>query len=514
MSRRRKFLIAAGIVLGVAVLIPVIRHYQLRFAVENYVAELKAKGEPMDLAQVIPPPVPPEQNSAQFFTNAISQLNTNYNVLTSNQPPMMRGVTFGKAMIGWQQSDVCEYPNDPTNSWMEIETALASEQAGLKLLRQLPAEPVFDFDLNYSDGFSNLKLGPLAAAKRAVLKLGASESWGLRRNDTDTGVKDIQAMLSIANGLSHDHLLISELVRIAITSIASGATWEFLQSTNLTDTQLSVLQDSWTNSEFIVPFENSMKIERVVGQTELKSMRDSTLESYFGTMNQLGLFDTDKSWLSTLKIKWNSEMWRYWWSYPDELRQLRGIQAVMEAVRQVQTNYSFFVAETELKAKIKKLAVKSDDEDSFWFADPTKVDFHFIISSSMNAFTAAFDRVMRAEVAKQMTITAIALKRYQLKHGNYPADLNLLVPEFISAVPLDPVDGQPLRYRPNADGTFLLYSVGENGVDDGGDPSLEKNVTSSSYYWQNDHALDWVWPQPATEAEIQAYYKKLSSQKN
>jgi hypothetical protein len=106
-----------------------------------------------------------------------------------------------------------------------------------------------------------------------------------------------------------------------------------------------------------------------------------------------------------------------------------------------------------------------------------------------------------------MTITAIALKRFQLKHGNYPADLNSLVPEFLPAVPLDPVDGQPLRYRRNADGTFLLYSVSENGVDDGGNPALEKGVTNSSYSWQNPHALDWVWPQPATEAEIKFFYE-------
>jgi len=44
MSRRKKILIVAGTVLGAAILIPVIRHYQLRFAVANYVAELKAKG--------------------------------------------------------------------------------------------------------------------------------------------------------------------------------------------------------------------------------------------------------------------------------------------------------------------------------------------------------------------------------------------------------------------------------------------------------------------------------------
>ena len=76
------------------------------------------------------------------------------------------------------------------------------------------------------------------------------------------------------------------------------------------------------------------------------------------------------------------------------------------------------------------------------------------------------------------------------------------------------MNGQTLHYQKNSDGTFLFYSVGENGVDDGGDASLEKGVESSSFNWQNPHALDWVWPQPATAEEIQAYYKKLSSKTN
>jgi len=74
MSRCRKILIVIGVVLGVAILIPVIRHYQLRFAVESYIAELKAKGEPMELAQVIPPPLPLEQNGVPFITNALANL--------------------------------------------------------------------------------------------------------------------------------------------------------------------------------------------------------------------------------------------------------------------------------------------------------------------------------------------------------------------------------------------------------------------------------------------------------
>jgi hypothetical protein len=60
----------------------------------------------------------------------------------------------------------------------------------------------------------------------------------------------------------------------------------------------------------------------------------------------------------------------------------------------------------------------------------------------------------------------------------------------------------------DADETFLLYSVGDDGVDDGGDPTLSllAGVTGSSLYWQGNHVRDWVWPQPAPAAEIQSYY--------
>ena len=135
-----------------------------------------------------------------------------------------------------------------------------------------------------------------------------------------------------------------------------------------------------------------------------------------------------------------------------------------------------------------------------------KTDLHTMQSQSVEALSGVVRRVRTVEAARKMVITAIALKRYQLKYGNYPADLNALVPEFLPAVPLDPVDGQPLRYHPKANGTFLLYSVGPNGKDDGGSPLLEQGVEGSNLYWLNQKAQDWVWPQPATAKEIENYY--------
>ncbi len=507
MSRRRKILILVGAALASAVFIPVIHHYQLRAATEAYIAELKAGGEPMELALVIPPPVPPEQNSATIFLKAASLLDTNWNVLGSNPPPAMRMVARGKAMIGWQQPDVRESgKNGPANSWLEIEDVLALEKNALDALRQLPEHSQFDFQIDYSAGFSKMKYSSLVPAKKAAQRLSASVINSLRRNDTDMAARDIEAMLAIANGISHDRILISELVRIVITQISVSANWEFLQSTNLTDEQLASLQRNWSRLEFIQSYETSVALERVVGKIDLAAMRSSNLQSYFGPLQNSGLFNMDEGFLAGLKIKCKSVLWRYWWSYPDELRCLQGLQTMIEASRQARTNLSMLAANTWAGKRFQELGVKPDENESFWFESPAKANYHCIISSTVMAFETAFNKVMRVETAKHMAITAIALKRYQLKRGNYPANLNSLVPEFLASVPLDPVDGQPLRYRPNTDGTFLLYSVGEDGKDDGGDPSLQKNIQSSNFYWQNPRALDWVWPQPATPEEIQKYY--------
>lgn len=62
----------------------------------------------------------------------------------------------------------------------------------------------------------------------------------------------------------------------------------------------------------------------------------------------------------------------------------------------------------------------------------------------------------------------LAAERYRLKYGSWPETLEALTPEFIEAVPLDPYDGQPLRWVHFAEGR-KIYSVGQDRKDDGGD---------------------------------------------
>ena len=66
-----------------------------------------------------------------------------------------------------------------------------------------------------------------------------------------------------------------------------------------------------------------------------------------------------------------------------------------------------------------------------------------------------------------LLVTELGLRCAQSEQGHPPARLDDLVPNYLSKVPADPFNGQPLVYRPQGT-NWLLYSIGSDGVDDGG----------------------------------------------
>jgi len=69
----------------------------------------------------------------------------------------------------------------------------------------------------------------------------------------------------------------------------------------------------------------------------------------------------------------------------------------------------------------------------------------------------------------------VALHRFRDLEGGWPETLDALVPEFLSRIPSDPHDGQPLRYR-LLDGGPMLWSVGPDGLDQSGFTTMEEDI--------------------------------------
>jgi hypothetical protein len=112
--------------------------------------------------------------------------------------------------------------------------------------------------------------------------------------------------------------------------------------------------------------------------------------------------------------------------------------------------------------------------------------------ASMMAFeqSRAWRVAAWSQTCANEALVACALERVRIRDGEYPEALASLVPQFLSRIPTDLFDGQPLRYRRTDAGYFLLYSIGWNEKDDGGVGTRKVD------FWRNDRDSrdgDWVW---------------------
>ncbi|MCS7166397.1 MAG: hypothetical protein RMI91_00460 [Gemmatales bacterium] len=83
---------------------------------------------------------------------------------------------------------------------------------------------------------------------------------------------------------------------------------------------------------------------------------------------------------------------------------------------------------------------------------------------------ASIDNDLRRLLYLRLLRSAIAAELFRKEHGRWPSHLGELVPDYLNELPCDLYNApNPLLLRRTAEG-IVIYSVGENGTDDGGDP--------------------------------------------
>jgi len=111
----------------------------------------------------------------------------------------------------------------------------------------------------------------------------------------------------------------------------------------------------------------------------------------------------------------------------------------------------------------------------------------------------AAEKAVRTDTERRLTVAAIALRRFRLQHGALPKRLDVLLPDILAQVPIDPMSGGHLHYELKSDDDYCLYSVGEDGLDNGGDATP---VANNFGLWEGRDA---VWPKavsPRAKVEV------------
>jgi hypothetical protein len=499
MSRRWKIIIIVAVVLVLAAGSALVSlHVQPGNEVEAYKKMLRAKGEKLELAEVLPPPASPAENGADAFLDAAGLFSSavdNYAVMQMVGP--------GRAMVCWRQPDVRGY--DFTNSWDQYRAYVDGDRPAVALLHQILDHPKLDFNLNYSLG-SRMPVTHLAPMKRAAQKLTAAIALDLHDGDTGVATTNILTMLAMVQRDWRDEVLIGHLVRVAIFAVAVAPTWEFLQATNATEAQLAAVQNAWQQFNTLKDAEATFALERVWLAREIEQYRASheSFQALSGSAKSMSgsLVGGPSGWDSMVEAPRYAVaeiMWRSSWSYTQELQTLQRNQVILEALRAMQTNRSQFYKADYDQMSAHIVALGGTNLSGPVLRALKIPDFQDLFTWNM---ASVVRKTLIAETEERVVVTAIALKRFQLKHGKLPGTLAELTPEYLTAVTIDPFDGKPLIYHPNDDGTYLLYSVGEDGMDDGGDAGTPSGKLAS---WAWMRSRDWVWPQPATPAEVQFF---------
>ncbi len=113
---------------------------------------------------------------------------------------------------------------------------------------------------------------------------------------------------------------------------------------------------------------------------------------------------------------------------------------------------------------------------------------NFMAVIAVPNFTRAWGLLAQNQTLASEASVACALERHRLERGDYPETLHALVPRWADSLPRDIIGGQPLHYVRGQKGTYVLYSVGWNGTDEGGttclDPGGCPSVREGDWVWQ------------------------------
>jgi hypothetical protein len=496
-----------------------------RFALDACKSRLKAGGARLALQDFDAPGVAEHQAAARRLFAAARTLPRTGTILSTHAPVAMHLVGPGRARVAWQQpmpdmprpefgaarraqrpgsAPIAPSPQPtPEATWEDLAAELETIRPALAQIRHACQAESLDWGIDFANGFETL-LPYLAPCKAAVQRLQAAMLLALRENRLDDALDLLDSQLRLARNLNRNGVVIDELVRIAIGSIAFNSTWELLQAEGWTDPQLQRVASAWQQTPFLQSMLRGLQMERAVTIRECALLRQSpsrlaTLtarlgsgpsassdsNSLIGTITE-GLRRLTGSAGATAPARW----WAWFRSWDDERCALESFEGILQAAA---TRLQLANASPRLWPLRPPNGQAFVPSDTLSHNAPNR---HLVASQPIGSLPGATAKAFRAEMLREMALTAIALQRYRLRRGAFPDALDRLVPEFLPDLPLDWFDGRPLRYRRIAPDRFLLYSVNQDGEDDGGDPKPALTaVAARSFSPQN--ARDFVWPDAA-----------------
>lgn len=325
----------------------------------------------------------------------------------------------------------------PEDAWRYVRKQSELYQGLIPQIRQVAALGGPVRPLDFSLGFA-MDLPHLARMRELARVLGKEAIIKAQEKNMDEAIEDIVAGMRLGDALVCEPVLISQFVRVGIYGTMNGAVCDAFAPGDLSREQVRRLVEHMAGADHRQAYADALAGEAFVGLTGFGQIRGGAArllrEGFSGKdITEYGPFSSDlvPPLLNLDEQTYAETMKRI--AEAAELPYAEGVGTLEEIERSTET-----------------LPVT-----------------RFFSRMLLPSVARACRTQARHEAALDLTQIGLLLELYYAEHGTYPETLDAIAADLGGSVPNDVFTGEPYHYQP-ADGSFLLYSVGENGVDNGG----------------------------------------------
>ena len=439
-------------------------------ALARWEATTKALGQPMTLEELAPPPIPDAENFALHpgVADAIAgrpqpsgQALPAGAVLPAG-PVLPAALSNGELFRAWEEGRAVDQEALKTQLKVaDLSSLLEPFSEQLRGLEEASLRPHSRIMRSYGDDIPGL-LGMRQRARALSLRALIS----LRAGKPEAALNDVLTLLRVIHHLELEPQLLCQLLRIANMRIAMQPIWEGLHEQRWSEAQLQRLQAGLGGVDLLVSWRRSWTAEQVYTRQMMQKMAAAPFwprAHYFGDPKSGRIADylfpifVPKGWIQQNQIR-------------------------MEQQRRAQLIDIIEPARHTLDAR------GSDGTAARWAQNP-RWPYSFLAKLFLVDLSEQNLRLAHTQSSLDQALVACALERHRLAHHAYPERLQDLVPTFAAQLPGDLINhGLPLHYRKGAQG-YRLYSLGWDGLDQGGQVALETQKSPHHNLKQGD----WTW---------------------
>jgi hypothetical protein len=411
-------------------------------SVRAEVASIREKGLPVDWKDLEqwPVKIPDDQNAALIFNQALEATDDK-----SGDQVMRITLPIRNAAI--------------TNRG-EIAAVVRAHSDAIRIIEDITNAASSRYPVDYAEG-PNATLPHLTKLKTFAQLFACDALLHADQKDSKGAVGDIEASINLSRSLDAEPILISQLVSAAILGMTTESLERTLAYTPLSEPELSELSKDFSRAEATNRFWLGMVGERASGGEMLRLLNEDPRAFILMANKAAPPAEGEQTDVPP----------RFYHGY---LVSLTGFWV---------RDRNFFLRAMDTNI----VALAGGPPESFRYTNEfngvetnARRGFYIMSSLLLPAFSKVVFRDAESRARLRTAIAAIAIERWRSTHGEkIPDSLAELVPDFLPAVPQDPFDGQPVRFKKRTKG-YIVYSIGPNFQDDGGKERVPYGVKVSS----------------------------------